>query len=407
MPRKLAMSIGAVALTRYLSLAVSMGVGVILARSLNVDERGELAVALALAGVVAVILTAGLDTATLWAAAGEDRLAALVVSKRRTLVSLLLSAIATTSLLLRPTPSIFGADPRVLAMAAMIVPLLVVNQLFGNCAIASGAVRQWSFASLLNLVVYAAASSSIALSDLASAHAYLIAFAIGHLAQALVLRQGRTRLTATTKSITSTARVTSVARGSAAPAVVQVALLRVPVPLLSLLAGLGAAGVMAIALPFVEALLVLPVAAGSVLLPSYGAAGYGRAAIVRHAGRIALLAAIASALVFIAAPTLVPWVYGSEYAPAARLIQILMPGVVAFTFARVLQSGLQARSHFRPVTLSSCAGLLCLIVSEVLLVPSLGTTGAAVALALALLVTATGVWLGFRRTVTDASEATV
>ncbi len=395
-PPRLRASITTVTATRYLSLAVSMVVGVVLARSLDVPSRGELAVALALSGIAAALLTAGLDTATLWATRPADRAAALAISRRRTLATSVVALGTAIPLALAEGHIVPGAEPTTLAVAVGIIPLLVGNQLFGNCAIAAGLVRQWSIASLANLLTYGLSVVALAATQRGSAPLYVLALGLGHSVQAALLRSAH-GATVSEHNRAEIVQVKAVARGSSATSMLQLAMLRVPTPLISALAGAAAAGELAVALPFVEALLVLPVAAGAVLLPTYGRATFSRQAVLRHAGGVAALTAAVSALLLVAAPTAVPWIYGADYAEAARLIQVMAPAAILFTFARVLQSALQAGSRFAIVTGATAAGVATLLVVEVALAGTLKSLAAAIGLAAGLVVTAAVLSVGFMR----------
>ena len=401
---RLSTSITTVTATRYMSLAVSMVVGIALARSLDIEARGELAVALALGGIASALLTAGLDTGTLWATLPADRAAALSVSRRRTLATVILAIAVAVTLAFAGGRVVLGAEPTTLAVAAGIVPLLVANQLFGNCAIAAGLVRRWSTASLANLAVYGLAVGALAVTQRGTGPLYVLALGLGHGVQAVILHGGRARA-APDAEPANVAHVMAVARGSTATSILQLAMLRVPTPLVSALAGAAAAGELAVALPFVEALLVLPVAAGAVLLPTYGRAVVTRRAVLGHASRVAALTAVLSLALVVAAPAAVPWIYGHEYTGAARLVQVMAPAAIVFTFARVLQSALQARSRFRPITAAAAAGVVTLLAVEVGLSEALGSLGAAIALATAFVVTAVGLSLGFMRSTPSREQS--
>jgi len=394
---RLGAAVGTVTGARVVGLGLSVGVGVVLARSLGPGPRGELAVGVAASGVLAVALTAGLDVATLRSSGGGDLPAALRASRRRTAAAAGVVVLVAPVALFTGLAAKLGLTPTFFALSLLLTPLIVATQLYGNCALGIGQHARWAIATVANMLVYALGAAVVALTGLASPVTYLGALAVGYGAALAMLVRGVRRLgTLPRSTVRADDELRQSARGTAPTTVAQLALLRVPVPLLSALAGTAAAGILAVAMPLGEALLILPVAAGTVLLPTYRAHGHLRGRVHRHALTTALVSAGAGTVLCLVAPVLVPFVYGPEYADVSRLLLLLTPGFVVFAYGRVLQSSLQAGGRFFRVNAASVVGLATSLILQVVLTPAHGAGGAAVALSAGLVVTAAGLVVAHR-----------
>ena len=86
---------------------------------------------------------------------------------------------------------------------------------------------------------------------------------------------------------------------------------------------------------------------------------------------------IASILLALAAPVLVPAIFGKAFIPSLAPFMVLLPGVVVFSIYRVLSYDLLARGMPLRVSLAAGAGFAANVVTAILLVPTMGTMGAA------------------------------
>ena len=371
---------------RLASVSLSMAAGVVLARSLGPAGRGELGVSVAMSGILAIALTAGLDVATLRSAGGGHLSAALQATARRTVIAVIASAALVPFALWSGIASHFDLGPLVLSLGLLLVPLIVVTQLLGNCVLGIGRHASWARATILNMIVYGAIVVAVAVSGASSPSAYLAALGAGYVASLTLLgatlRSSGVRTPATAEMTTELRKA---ALGTAPTTIIQLALLRLPVPLLALLAGTEAAGVLTVAMPLGEALLVIPVAAGTVLLPAYRAHGQDPARVRQHARATAAVSAGAGLALCLLAPVGIPFIYGQEFAGATQLVLIIAPGFVAFSYGRIFQSSLQADGLYRRVNLASVASLVVLILLHAALVPTLAATGSAAALSSSLI----------------------
>ena len=179
---------------------------------------------------------------------------------------------------------------------------------------------------------------------------------------------------------------------------------RIDQVLMGLIATQAALGTYAVAVNASEMLFYLPSAVATALLPvvasSGGAAGVERTLRVFRAVTIVTLAAVAVAATV--GPLLLPLVFGDAYHASVEPFLWLLPSALGFAASAVfsnalLASGAPALSSLGPVT-----SLTVGVTLDLILIPPLGATGAAIAASAALLcggtaaATAYGIRAGLR-----------
>ena len=141
-------------------------------------------------------------------------------------------------------------------------------------------------------------------------------------------------------------------------------------------------GVYSIAMQAAEAIwLVAAAVATAVTAPVVHETDERAAALVaRAAGRALLLTAAVAAVVGIAAPFVVPLLFGDAFSPAVEPLAVLLPGVVVYAPVTVLVVYLSVRRR-RPrlSLLVSVVGMTVTAAGALALIPPLGTLGAALA----------------------------
>lgn len=152
-----------------------------------------------------------------------------------------------------------------------------------------------------------------------------------------------------------------------------------------LLAALGVAaldiGLYAAAVSVVAPLRLVPGAIGVAVLPQLAGASDAEAArltaaVVRPATLFMLVTA--GALVPIGAFA-IPFLFGADYAPAVKPFLVLLPGVAAVTFSRVLSRYFAATGKLRGVLVLRVSVLALNVLLNLALIPNHGITGAALA----------------------------
>ena len=96
--------------------------------------------------------------------------------------------------------------------------------------------------------------------------------------------------------------------------------------------------------------------------------------------RVTILISIAAAIALsLAAPILIPTVYGEQFFPSARVLQILMPGVVTFTIFKVLNMDLAGKGRPEISLAVFSPAVLVNIALNLTWIPKYGANGAALA----------------------------
>jgi O-antigen/teichoic acid export membrane protein len=106
----------------------------------------------------------------------------------------------------------------------------------------------------------------------------------------------------------------------------------------------------------------------------------GRQAVLGRYFRAALLIVVPSTIVFIAlAPWLIGTIFGSAYLPATDAARILALSGIAYTLKVMLTTYMRASNRMRIVAQSEGVGIVVTIVALVILLPLFGLIGAAIA----------------------------
>jgi O-antigen/teichoic acid export membrane protein len=180
---------------------------------------------------------------------------------------------------------------------------------------------------------------------------------------------------------------------------------RLDMLILQAFAGSISLGFYSVAVSVAELLWLVPSCVSVVLLPRLTQSPEIRSRATPAICRlISLLAVVAAAGIALAAPAILPLLYGERFEPALGPLLMLLPGVAAYSVVRVLGADFSSRG--RPGTPSLIAGLSLAItvVLDLVLIPRYGAMGAAMAstvayaasgsLALLLYVRLTGARLG-------------
>lgn len=167
---------------------------------------------------------------------------------------------------------------------------------------------------------------------------------------------------------------------------------RADILLLNFLLTPAATGIYTIAVQLAERLWVFSQSVSTVLLPRLSeqyADGEGRGAvtplIARWVFMLSILGAVAMAVV---APLVVPWLFGDAYRGAVRAFLWLLPGIVMGGLARILANDIAARGLPGVNLLVSVVVVSLNIGGNLLLIPRMGISGAALATTIAYTVNA-------------------
>jgi O-antigen/teichoic acid export membrane protein len=107
--------------------------------------------------------------------------------------------------------------------------------------------------------------------------------------------------------------------------------------------------------------------------------------------RITFIGAICGGLIlFLVAPTLIPMLYGNQFTESGRIVQLLMPGVVAFTIVKVLYMDIAGKGNPSISLLVLIPALIMNIILNLIWIPQYGAKGAALASTISYSISAVG-----------------
>ena len=164
------------------------------------------------------------------------------------------------------------------------------------------------------------------------------------------------------------------------------------------IAGPAALGIYAIASKYAEVLRLVPIAANWVLYPRFArsdvaAATASSRSLIPRAGAVTAGLAVPLGLL---AGAVIPLLFGRAFQDAVLPAQILLIGLAAEGVSGVITAFLFGRGHPGLNSLAAGAGVVVTLVLDVILIPRLGTVGAAIASSAAYLTTALALVLWYR-----------
>jgi O-antigen/teichoic acid export membrane protein len=149
-------------------------------------------------------------------------------------------------------------------------------------------------------------------------------------------------------------------------------------------------GYLYMAVTLAELVWFISVAAETVLYPQVAQMAEGDAAILtaRVCRQILILSVLSGVTLAVLAPTAVLLYGGRAFLPAVTPLRLLLPGIVALTISKVLSALWVRRGWFLMLTLLAGGTGALSIILNLLLIPWLGTAGAALATTIPYLVNA-------------------
>jgi len=175
--------------------------------------------------------------------------------------------------------------------------------------------------------------------------------------------------------------------------------LRLDFILLNLLVGPAVLGIYAIASKSAELIKVPGMALTYVLYPQYAKDGRARAtlAVRRLLPKAAVFSAVGVLVLAAATPFVIPLAYGEEFAPAIIPAEIILLGLTLEGVTGLVSGFLYGVGRPGLNSWAMGAGLAVTIALDLVLIPPFGATGAAVASAVAYMVTTVALFAFFRQ----------
>lgn len=164
-------------------------------------------------------------------------------------------------------------------------------------------------------------------------------------------------------------------------AVVQFLNYRFDMFLVNLFLSIASVGIYSVAVLIAEFIWYIPNAVARVLFPKIAASDIKTAnqftpQVCRNT--LFITFCLGGILFFISKPLILLF-FGKQFLPSVVPLQILLPGIVAFSVGRVISVDLAGRGRPLYVSYTTTAALIVTIVLDILLIPRLGVPGAALA----------------------------
>lgn len=373
---------------QIVALMVGMVSAVVVARALQPRGRGAFSVAQLIALILEVVFGVGVSYANTYLGGSK------ALSQRRllrttstivlgtTLVAVAVAIVARTNNSL--SAAFHHAPSDALALAALTVPVLVLRDGFTGLLQAQERFAAMTAASAgaatLQLLLTVVLLVLLGLGVVAAVFATAVGAAIAAAWSAWLLHI-RPRELVPTRDGKDLRRVLSYGLQSSSADTLQFLTLRLDALLLASLGGLVPAGLYAVSTRLAELIWVVPNAMSAAIIAraSRSSTSELNAFTPRVFTAAAALSLVAGAVLAASAEWLIPFVFGDAYAGAVQPLLWLLPGVVCMGPAAVLANELAGRGVPRVNVASSAAGLAITVVLDVILIPRLHATGAAVA----------------------------
>lgn len=155
---------------------------------------------------------------------------------------------------------------------------------------------------------------------------------------------------------------------------------RVDMLMLSAMLGASAVGAYSIGVNFAETLWYVPTSIGTVLFPHVANSTNDVANLTtaRASRQTFLLMALASTAVAVAAPWLVPKLFGVQFASSVHALWWLMPGVLVFSIAKIIGNDFAGRGYVVTNGVVSLCALILNVGLNLYLIPRYGIVGASI-----------------------------
>ncbi len=374
-------TVGGTVGSRIVSAILGLGAAIITARGLGPQGRALLAVMVAVPVLFSVVAVLGLDNANA-RFAGQSHTVFRQIVRR----SVLFSAAAGTAMaaawwlsgLLWP-PVLLGLDRNLALLSAALCPISLLMTLLGAAEIGRGRVFVYNLVTIATAATYTTGVILLATAGRLSVAGSFVACGLSQLVGAISLLALANRRVHADGDQLPLRRYSSYAVRAYLPNLAQYGMLRMDVPIIQVLAGTTAVALYAVALPIGEGLLLLPTAVALVIFPRVTSGAVGRKAADRTGGTVFAVGLILAVAVAIAAPVLIPLLYGTAYNGSVAVVWWMLPGLVVFGGGRTLQAYLAATDQLRLVIVATVAGVTACLAGLLALSPRFGAVGAAAA----------------------------
>jgi stage V sporulation protein B len=383
--RPIGTSAALLTIARLSSAVALFGVTVIAARVLTPEQVGSAAVGQVIGTFAALLASGGLNISTIYFVRRQPDRAAVLVAALVTLA--ITSCVLAFALGLASAPILFGpilgaANWPLLVGAGVLGASVIAYEFFGALLLAMDEPRRFV---LLEVVRGWAslAGAAILLAVLRADVAVVLGMAVGF-ASASALGIGRVGARASLRPRfdphTTRAAVGFGARGQVGN-ILQFLGVRLDLLLVPALLNLEQAGLYYVAVRVSDLVGQAATASSSFLFPHVAGQPDQRDTVMtERLTRVTLLATIVAALVVaVAAGPLLEIAFGDAYAEGTPALLVMLAAVVPLSVGRLISADLKGRGRPGVVSIAAVVSVIATVALDLVLIPSLGILGAAIA----------------------------
>lgn len=364
--------------------ALSIPVGILLARVLGASGKGAVSVVQTVAAITVALLNLGMPSAVMWLAARGRASArgALALGGAFALGALAVAGAVALAFGPATAATRIGLDsPVLLALAAAAILPSMVGYFADHYLLGRGVIRAMALTDVVALAVQLAAVVVLAATGaltVQSAVLVWLACATGSVLYKswLALRTGAGEPAAVRAIVRE-------GRGYAIKAwlgnTVNLLSLRQDVLILAALAGTREVGIYSVGVAAAELAWYVPNALQSVATVKF-ASEEDSLELVQRLNRSVWPFTLAFGVVILALiGPLIPFVYGGAFRASVLPLALLLPGVVATSMSSPLSAWLSGKGHPGDPAAANVANMVVNLGANLLLIPRLGAAGAAIA----------------------------
>ncbi len=373
-------------LTRLFVFFLSLGMNILLARTLGPAGRGVYTLALLVPSMMFLVANFGISFANVYYIGRKLFSPDEIIAESGSL-SLILGgaayAVTFIAINLFGRTLLPGVDPSYVLLASLALPLILLFNLIQ--AVFQGLQRFIDY-NVVVLVSYGSQALLLAVALLALRQGTLGAVAAWTLSSVptalatlyLASRVARLSIGVSRRVYRALLRFGIVAYLSN---LTQFFNFRLDQFLVNLFAGTRDVGLYAVGVGMAETVWYLSSAAGTVLAPRVAATDSRESdRVTASMNRVVLFLTVAAAIILaLLAPLVIRPFFGSAFADSVWAVWLLLPGVVTLAVAKVLSGYLLGRNQVRIDLAATAVGLAVTLALDVALIPRFGFAGAAVA----------------------------
>ena len=156
-------------------------------------------------------------------------------------------------------------------------------------------------------------------------------------------------------------------------------------------------GIYALAVRIVQLMLILPGLLSSITLPGIASQAMDVKTVHRIFRFLNTLNLAVVLILLLLSPRIIPFVFGEDFRQSSTLLMILLPGMLFLAAQTMLATYFAARRQVRMNVFSTALALVIAILLDLLLIPSMGASGAAIASSISYFIYFAHQYAGFLR----------